>query len=162
VRVDVGDLIGTDARALERSTHHAERAIAVLGRCRDVIRVRRHAVAHQLGVDPRAAAPSHLVFLENQHAGTLADNKSVAIVVERPAARCGSSLRGQRASPRTRRFPIGVIAAPEPPAIMMSATSRRMISKASPIACAEAEQAVQVAELGPGRRSGSTPARRRD
>ncbi len=30
-----------------------------------------------------------------------------------------------------------------------------MISKASPIACAEAEHAVQVAELGPWRRTGS-------
>ena len=44
---------------------------------------------------------------------------------------------------------IGVIAASEPPAIMTSASLRRMISKASPMACAEAEQAVQVAEFGP-------------
>ena len=45
--------------------------------------------------------------------------------------------------------PIGVIAASEPPAIITSASLRLMISKASPIACAEAEQAVQVAEFGP-------------
>ena len=46
-------------------------------------------------------------------------------------------------------MPIGVIAASDPPAIITSAAPRRMISKASPIACADAEQAVQVAEFGP-------------
>ncbi len=65
-------------------------------------------------------------------------------------ARCGSSLRvdsaRMAANPPT---PIGVIAASEPPAIMMSASPRRMISKASPIACADAVHAVQVARLGP-------------
>ena len=37
--------------------------------------------------------------------------------------------------------PIGVIAASEPPAIITSASPRRMISKASPIACADAVRA---------------------
>ena len=46
-------------------------------------------------------------------------------------------------------MPIGVIAASEPPAIITSAAPRLMISKASPMACADAEQAVQVAEFGP-------------
>ena len=45
--------------------------------------------------------------------------------------------------------PSGVIAASEPPAIITSASPRFMISNASPIACAEAEHAVQVAEFGP-------------
>ena len=62
----------------------------------------------------------------------------------------GSSLRVDSAriaaKPPT---PIGVIAASEPPAIITSASLRRMISKASPMACADAEQAVQVAEFGP-------------
>src|SRR5204863_8432748 len=44
---------------------------------------------------------------------------------------------------------LGVIASSDPPAIMISAAPRRMISNASPIACADAEHAVQVAELGP-------------
>ena len=44
--------------------------------------------------------------------------------------------------------PIGVIAASEPPAIITSASSRRMISKASPIACADAVQAVQISADG--------------
>ncbi len=65
-------------------------------------------------------------------------------------ARCGSSLRVDSAriaaKPPT---PIGVIAASDPPAIITSASSRLMISKASPMACAEAEHAVHVAEFGP-------------
>src|SRR3954453_19442544 len=65
-------------------------------------------------------------------------------------ARSGSSLRVDRAriaaNPPTAS---GVIAASDPPAIITSASSRLMISKASPIACADAEQAVQVAEFGP-------------
>src|SRR5947208_13545307 len=62
----------------------------------------------------------------------------------------GSSFRVDNArmaaNPPT---PIGVMAASEPPAIIASASPRRMISKASPTACADAEQAVQVAEFGP-------------
>ena len=65
-------------------------------------------------------------------------------------ARSGSSLRVESAriaaNPPT---PIGVMAASDPPAIITSASFRLMISKASPMACAEAEQAVQVAEFGP-------------
>src|SRR5438105_2978448 len=63
---------------------------------------------------------------------------------------CGSSLRVEsaRIAP-TPPMPIGVMAASEPPAIITSAAPRRMISNASPIACADAEHAVQVAELGP-------------
>ena len=44
---------------------------------------------------------------------------------------------------------IGVIAASEPPAIIAVASPRWMISKDSPIACADAEQAVHVARFGP-------------
>src|SRR5438067_1683409 len=63
---------------------------------------------------------------------------------------CGSSLRvdSARIAPKP-PMPIGVIAASDPPAIITSAAPRRMISNASPIACADAEHAVQVAELGP-------------
>src|SRR5271169_1975909 len=65
-------------------------------------------------------------------------------------ARAGSSLRVDRArNAPNPPIPIGVMAASDPPATMRSAAPRLMISYASPIACAEAEQAVQVAELGP-------------
>ena len=65
-------------------------------------------------------------------------------------ALAGSSLRVEsaRSAPKP-PMPIGVIAASDPPAIITSAAPRLMISKASPIACADAEQAVQVAEFGP-------------
>ena len=65
-------------------------------------------------------------------------------------ARSGSSLRVESArmaaNPPT---PIGVMAASDPPTIMASAAPRLMISNASPTACAEAAQAVDVARFGP-------------
>ena len=65
-------------------------------------------------------------------------------------AACGLSLRCDSArAEQNPPSPIGVMAASEPPAIIASASPRRMISKASPTACADAEQAVQVAEFGP-------------
>src|SRR6185503_13638413 len=65
-------------------------------------------------------------------------------------ARSGSSLRVESArSAPNPPIPIGVMAASDPPAIITSAAPRLMISKASPMACADAEQAVQVAEFGP-------------
>ena len=65
-------------------------------------------------------------------------------------ARVGSSLRVDSAriaaNPPTL---IGVIDASDPPAIITSASPRRMISNASPIACADAVHAVHVARFGP-------------
>ena len=68
-----------------RRAHHAERAIAVLGRRGDVVGVGRHAVAHELGVDPRAAALRLVVSLENDDARTLPHDEAVAVLVERTA-----------------------------------------------------------------------------
>ncbi len=45
--------------------------------------------------------------------------------------------------------PMCVMAASEPPAIIASAAPRLISSAASPMACADAEQAVAVAEFGP-------------
>src|SRR5215208_7201816 len=62
----------------------------------------------------------------------------------------GSSLRVDSARMAAKPpIPIAQTAASEPPAIITSAAPRRMISDASPRACAEAVHAVQVAELGP-------------
>ena len=65
-------------------------------------------------------------------------------------ARSGSSLRVESAfmaaNPPT---PIGVMAASVPPQIITSASPRWIRRKESPTACAEAEQAVAVAEFGP-------------
>src|SRR5262245_17520887 len=62
----------------------------------------------------------------------------------------GSSLRvdSARSAPKP-PMPIGVMSAADPPAIITSAAPRRMISNASPMACADAEHAVHVAEFGP-------------
>src|SRR5687768_3681466 len=65
-------------------------------------------------------------------------------------ARVGSSLRVDSArSAANPPMPIGVMEASDPPAIITSASSRRIISKASPTECADAVHAVQVARLGP-------------
>src|SRR2546428_10624668 len=65
-------------------------------------------------------------------------------------ARAGSSLRVDNAfmaeKPPT---PMGVMDASAPQEIITSAWPRWMILKESPMACAEAEQAVAVAEFGP-------------
>src|SRR5262245_10037695 len=65
-------------------------------------------------------------------------------------ARSGASLRcdNARAAPNPPML-IGVMAASDPPAIMLSAAPRTMISNASPMECADAEHAVHVAEFGP-------------
>ncbi len=135
---------------LQRRLHDAHAAVAVLGRRGDVERVGAHAVADELGVDRRAAPPGVLELLEDHDAAPSPMTKPSRSLSNGRLARCGSSLRVDSAriaaKPPT---PIGVIAASEPPAIITSASSRWMISKASPMACADAEQAVQVAEFGP-------------
>ena len=62
----------------------------------------------------------------------------------------GSSLLVDRARSAPKPpTPMAQMAASEPPAIMASAAPRRMISNASPTACADAVHAVHVAEFGP-------------
>src|SRR5882762_11774941 len=62
----------------------------------------------------------------------------------------GSSLRVERARRAAKPATLmGVIADSAPPQIIASASPRAMILKLSPIACAPAEHAVAVAELGP-------------
>src|SRR6185436_16007691 len=49
---------------------------------RHVVRVGRHAVADDFRIDAGAATPGVLQFLEDQHAGPLADDEPVAVLVE--------------------------------------------------------------------------------
>src|SRR5262249_40126101 len=56
VGIDVVDLGGRDAGALERHGHAAEGAVAILGRRGDVVGVAREAVADHFGIDLGAAA----------------------------------------------------------------------------------------------------------
>ena len=72
--------------------------VAVLGRRGDVVRVARHPVADELGVDPRAALLRGLHLLEDDQAGALADDEAVAVPVPgargvRPGRRCASRAR---------------------------------------------------------------------
>ena len=60
------------------------RAVAVVGRKRDVIGVATHAISDELGDDWGAPLFRELKFFENQHTGAFADDESIAILVERP------------------------------------------------------------------------------
>ena len=123
----------------------------VFGLAGEVERVGGQAVADDLGVDARAArgARPRSSSRMTMPAPSPMTKPSRSLSNGRLAL-FGSSLRVESAriaaNPPT---PIGVIAASDPPAIMTSASSRRMISNASPIACADAVQAVQVARFGP-------------
>ena len=85
VRVDVADLLRRDVGLPEGHVHDAHRPAAVLGRRRNVIRVAGHAVADDLGVDSRAARDGRFALFENDHAGPLADDEPIALLVERAA-----------------------------------------------------------------------------
>ena len=61
--------------------HAAQRAVAILGRRRDVISVAGETVADHLGVDLRTTALGVLERLEHHDAGALAHHKAVAILV---------------------------------------------------------------------------------
>ena len=81
VGVDVVDVGGANAGALERRRHAAVGAVAVLGRRGDVVGVARQAVADDLGIDLGAARLGVLVFLEHDDAGALAHDEAVAVLV---------------------------------------------------------------------------------
>jgi hypothetical protein len=72
VGVDVVDLGGIDAGALDRHLHAAEAAIAIFRRRGDVIGVAAQTVADDLGVNLGAAGLGVLVLLEHDDAGALA------------------------------------------------------------------------------------------
>src|SRR6266436_1519516 len=69
-------------------------------------------------------------------------------------ARSGSSLRvdSARSAPNP-PIPIGVMAASDPPAIMIVAAPRLMISNASPMACADADRHLTRREIDDGGRN---------
>ncbi len=69
VRVDILDVGRHHLRAFQRGLHGAESAVAVFGGRRHVIGIAREAVAHDFGVDFRAALFRVLVFFKNDDAG---------------------------------------------------------------------------------------------
>ena len=90
---------------------------------------------------------------EDDHAGPFAEDEPVAVQVERPlAALRGSSLAVDRAVRRLKPVtPNGWIIEWAPPPIITSASPRRRISVASPIAWVLAAQAVRQLKFGPRR-----------
>ena len=87
VRVDVVDLVGLDAGVGEGDRRGPCRLPAVGPRLDHVVRVRRRAVAQELGVRDRAASLGDLGRLEHQQRGALAHDEPVATGVERPGGR---------------------------------------------------------------------------
>ena len=67
----------------QRIPHHAERAVAIVGRRGHVERVGAHPVPRHLGQDVRAAPLRELQLFEHQNPGALADHKSVALAIPR-------------------------------------------------------------------------------
>ena len=98
---------------------------------------------------PRATGV--LELLEDERRGALGDDEAVAARrrtagSRRRGRRCGSTAR---ASPRTRRRWPRTPDASQPPASMTSASPRRIISAASPMAWPEDAQALVVEKFGP-------------
>ena len=85
VSVDVIDLVRFNARVLECVRHYSNRAVAVLGRLRDMKCIARHSVAGDFSVDLSASRFCMLELFENQNACAFTDNEAVSINVERTA-----------------------------------------------------------------------------
>src|SRR5204863_19645 len=81
VRIDVIDVGKVEARLPHRHLHRAEGARALGMRRGHVIGIARQAIAHDLGIDLRAARLGMLIFLEHDDAGTLAHHEAVAVLV---------------------------------------------------------------------------------
>ena len=101
-------------------------------------------------VDRRAARARELELFEDQARRALAEHKAIAILVERTRRLLRRVVaRRQRARLVERGDRDGVIAASDPPASITSAWPRRMISVASPIACALEAHAETWPMFGP-------------
>src|SRR5215471_19605844 len=83
VCIDVIDRFRLDPGAPQGITHRAKGAVAVFRWCGQMIRVARHAVADDLGVDLGAAPPGVMVFLEHKNPGALAHDEAISITVPR-------------------------------------------------------------------------------
>ena len=154
VGVDVVDLGRVDAGLLERPARGADRARAARRGQRDVGRVGGRAVADSSARICAPRACGVLELLEHEHAGALRDDEAVAALVERaggrlPGRRCASTAR---ASPRSRRRAPRGSRASVPPASIMSASPRRIVSVASPIAWPPVAQARHGRVVGAQRR----------
>jgi len=82
VHVDVVDHRGVDPRVVESRAHDAGCTAAVLAGGRDVVRVPRHPVSHDLTQDGRPSAACVAELLEDQDPGPFADHEAVTITIE--------------------------------------------------------------------------------
>ena len=89
VRVHVADPLCWDARVLDRHAHRAHRALAARWRCRHVMRVGGLPVPDDFTKDFGAPGSCEVERLEHQATGTLAENETVALFVERPRRTLG-------------------------------------------------------------------------
>src|SRR5262245_24064111 len=81
VGIDIVDLDRGDAGTLDRRIHAAQRAIAVFGRCRDVMGIAGESIADELGVNLRTATLGVLISLEHHHARALTHHETVPVAV---------------------------------------------------------------------------------
>jgi len=97
--VHVVDLVGVDLAPLQCGLHGANRAVAVLGRGRDVIGITRKAIADDFGIDLGATLLGMLVLLEHDTAGAFPHHKSVPPSIKWPGSlvRVGIIFSGQGA-----------------------------------------------------------------
>ena len=142
--------VGLQVRLGQCHAGGADSARAARRRQRDVVRVGGRAVADQLGQDLDAAPAGVAELFEHEHAGALGDDEAVAALVERPARarrdrRCASTARASRAKAPTSGSKTG---ASEPPATMMSASPRMIVSAASPMAWPAVAQADDGGPVG--------------
>ena len=90
VGIDVVDVTRSSACIRKGGAHRLDRAVAVGRRIGDAIRRKRVAIARELGIDVRAAAPRRFPLLENDEARALTQYKAVSCCIERAAG----TLRG--------------------------------------------------------------------
>ena len=83
--VDVIDVSGGHAGLLQRHLHGTEGTRAFRMRRRHMIGIAREAITDHLGVDFRTARLGMLIFFQHHHAGALAHDKTVAVLVIRAA-----------------------------------------------------------------------------
>src|ERR1700736_662940 len=82
VRVDVADLLSTDARILNRPPHYTDQTTLGLVRRGHVVSISGHTVADNLGIDMRTALTGVFQFFEDHDSGAFTDHKPIAIKVE--------------------------------------------------------------------------------
>ena len=97
MRVDVVNLAPRASRLLQRATCGAHGAVPARGWEGDVLRVRRCAVANDLGERRGAACEGEVESLKKKDASPFGHHEAVARAVER--SRCGGRIAARGATP---------------------------------------------------------------